>query len=88
MVLRARALPPPRNRGYRQASYAPAKPVIGYASDEELGEQIHSGGNRHCPVCDATGLMRIYDHGVRWPCGHSRSLPGLPWLRGKPKGGS
>lgn len=28
-----------------------------------------------CPQCTTTGPLQVYVPAVRWPCGHTRSLP-------------
>lgn len=52
--------------------------LVGRATNAELGKEIHKVPDRLCPVCEKTGLMRICERGVRWPCGHTRSLPPPP----------
>jgi hypothetical protein len=83
MVLRGRTLglrplPPSRQRKFLQPQFVPPKPVVSRASDAELGALIHTVDNRRCPVCDSGGPMGIFALGVRWPCGHTRSLPAAP----------
>lgn len=55
--------------------------AIGRIPREKLGACINTVA-RHpfpCPAhdCDMVGPIEVYSEAVRWPCGHTRSLPKL-----------
>lgn len=53
--------------------------VIGRTPKDRLGVQLNLVDRPAfpCPECDTDGPMGVYVLAVRWPCGHTRSLPPL-----------
>lgn len=41
-----------------------------------LGEFLNTVQSANpCPTCHHSGGMQVFEHGVRWTCGHTRPLP-------------
>jgi hypothetical protein len=53
--------------------------VIGRVPASELGALLNvvERPTFPCPECDIRGPLAVYVPAVRWPCGHTRSLPPL-----------
>lgn len=51
--------------------------VIGRTPTSRLGVMLNLVDHPAfpCPECDVTGPLAVYVPAVRWPCGHTRSLP-------------
>jgi hypothetical protein len=54
--------------------------VVGRMSKRRLGALINVVDDPlfECPECWTPGPVEVYAPAVRWPCGHTRSLPPLP----------
>lgn len=50
---------------------------LGKTPREQLGNRIHVIDNpvAACPVCAHGGPVQVFAAAVRWPCGHTRSVP-------------
>lgn len=62
-------------------STARAAVLVGTTPVTKLGVRMLTVGSPPfpCPKCGVhSSRMWVYEKGVRWPCGHTRSLPPLP----------
>lgn len=55
----------------------PARVVLGRVPVSKLGQLLNTVRQARfpCPKCDTGGPLEVYVPAVRWPCGHTRSLP-------------